>query len=127
MKAFFTQTEIACFRGVNLQAQWPIVMLFTHLGFLLLSVLCNLDLQLISQLGVGGKTCKCYRLTDRMIYWKRVFAECHLLCCFGRPHAKPKHWCQWQTCAQLFKKKKKKESQLNPSQVQFACLPVVSG
>lgn len=68
MKAFFTQTEIACFLRVNSQAQWPIVMQFTHLGFLLLSVLCNLDLRLISQLGVVGKICKCYRLTDRMIY-----------------------------------------------------------
>lgn len=33
MKAFFTQTEIACFHRVNLLAQWPIVVLFTHLGF----------------------------------------------------------------------------------------------
>lgn len=42
---------------------------------------------------------------------------------FGRPHAKPKHECQWQTCAQLFKKT---QAQLNPSKVQGVCLPSVS-
>ena len=36
--------------------------------FLIASVLCNLALQLISQLGTGRVICKCYCLTDRMIY-----------------------------------------------------------
>lgn len=123
MKSFFTQTEIACFNRVNLTAQWPIVMLFTHLCFLLPSVLCNLDLQLISQLGVGRKRCKCYRLTWQNDLLEACICGMSPALLFGKPHAKPKRECQWQTCAQLFMKT---QAQLNPSKVQGVCLPVVS-